>query len=174
MFTELDYNLFCRQCNDIVAKIDVEGYEYLEKSVAIDLKKTLQNLRLLGYVYGRRKSVSSIWFKMHRKNISFEDIKDVLAFRIICFQEWECYSILQEITRRYEVIENHTKDFIKSPKSNGYKSIHTVLIGPLDKKIEVQIRTQNMHAQAEEGSASHARYKEEKYLLCKMHYLTTW
>ncbi len=112
-------------------------------------------------IYGRLKTPYSIWLKMRKKNIALEQISDIIAFRIIVGTVHECYKALQIIHSCYLAIPNSFKDFIYNPKHNGYKSLHTVVIGPLQQKIEIQIRTKEMEEIAKVGSAAHWLYKQQ-------------
>ncbi len=112
-------------------------------------------------VTGRMKAPHSIWLKMRARKISFEQLSDVMAFRIVVEHINDCYLALGHLHRKYPIRPGRIKDYISLPRENGYRSIHTVLIGPYKEDIEVQIRTQQMHDQAEYGSASHWYYKEE-------------
>ena len=113
-------------------------------------------------VTGREKSVYSIWEKMHRRNVAFEQLSDIMAFRIVVPTKEECYAALGAIHSAYPVIAGRFKDYISTPKSNGYQSVHTgvTLREPRNQKIEVQIRTVEMHDVADNGVASHWLYKD--------------
>ncbi len=112
-------------------------------------------------VTGREKSPFSIWEKMQRRNIAFEQLSDIMAFRIVVRTRTDCYAALGAIHAAYPVIAGRFKDYISTPKSNGYQSLHTgvTLRKPLNQKIEVQIRTRDMHDIAENGVAAHWVYK---------------
>jgi len=112
-------------------------------------------------VLGREKTPFSIWEKMKRKNISFEQLSDVMAFRVIVPDILTCYKALGVIHSNYHIIPGFFKDFISLPKQNRYQSIHTVIIGPEKQKIEVQIRTLEMQEVAENGIAVHWSYKQK-------------
>ncbi|MGE3770590.1 MAG: bifunctional (p)ppGpp synthetase/guanosine-3',5'-bis(diphosphate) 3'-pyrophosphohydrolase [Bdellovibrionales bacterium] len=111
-------------------------------------------------VYGREKSPYSIWRKMQQKNITFEQLMDIMAFRIIVDDVSTCYAVLGIMHSEYHVIPGRFKDYISSPKPNGYKSLHTAIMGPENIRIEIQIRTQQMHDIAEMGVAAHWDYKQ--------------
>ena len=115
--------------------------------------------RVKATVRGRTKTPYSIWRKMQSKNISFEQLSDVMAFRVVVGSEDDCYRALGAINRTYRVIPGRLKDYISTPKQNGYRSLHTGVIGPLKQRIEVQIRTREMHEVAEYGVAAHWLYK---------------
>ncbi len=113
-------------------------------------------------VRGREKSPWSIWQKMHSRNVQFEQLSDIMAFRIVVPTREECYAALGAVHAAYPVIAGRFKDYISTPKANGYQSLHTgvTLREPRNQKIEVQIRTPDMHAVAENGVAAHWAYKE--------------
>ena len=113
-------------------------------------------------VTGREKSPFSIWEKMQRRNIAFEQLSDIMAFRIVVPTREQCYQALGAVHAGYPVIAGRFKDYISTPKSNGYQSVHTgvTLREPLNQKIEVQIRTAEMHEIAEAGVAAHWLYKQ--------------
>ncbi len=113
-------------------------------------------------VAGREKSPYSIWEKMHRRNVAFEQLSDIMAFRIIVPTKEACYAALGAVHSAYPVIAGRFKDYISTPKSNGYQSLHTgvTLREPRNQKIEIQIRTLDMNDVAENGVAAHWLYKE--------------
>ncbi len=125
------------------------------------LRQTLHEQGLpTAKVYGREKSVYSIWRKLEHKSISFEQLSDIMAFRIIVDSIGECYQALGIIHARYPVVPGRFKDYISTPKPNGYRSLHTGVIGPDRQRIEVQIRTSEMHEISELGVAAHWAYKQ--------------
>ncbi len=111
-------------------------------------------------VYGREKTPISIWRKMERRNIDFEQLADIMAFRVIVPDVAACYAALGAIHGAYVMLPGRFKDFISTPKPNGYRSLHTTVIGPEHRRIEVQIRTAEMHQVAELGVAAHWAYKQ--------------
>lgn len=111
-------------------------------------------------VTGREKTAYSIWRKMQRKNVAFEQLSDIMAFRVMVDSVEQCYQALGVIHARYPVVPGRFKDYISTPKPNGYRSIHTSVIGPERQRIEVQIRTADMHEVAELGVAAHWAYKQ--------------
>ena len=111
-------------------------------------------------VYGRPKHIYSIWRKMERKHLQFEDLYDIRAVRIICDRIEDCYNALGIVHSHYKHIAKEFDDYVANPKPNGYQSIHTVVYGPNNKTIEIQIRTEQMHNDAELGVAAHWKYKE--------------
>ena len=111
-------------------------------------------------VSGREKSPCSIWRKMQRKNVAFEQLSDVMAFRVLVDNIADCYHALGVIHSAYHVVPGRFKDYISTPKLNNYRSLHTGVIGPERQRIEVQIRTRDMHEIAEFGVAAHWSYKQ--------------
>ncbi len=113
-------------------------------------------------VTGREKSLYSIWEKMHQRNVAFEQLSDIMAFRVVVPCRESCYAALGAVHSAYPVIAGRFKDYISTPKANGYQSLHTgvTLREPRNQKIEVQIRTQDMHDVAEAGVAAHWLYKQ--------------
>ena len=111
-------------------------------------------------VQGREKRPYSIWRKMEEKQITFSRLADIYAFRIICASEEECYDALGAVHRHWRIVPGRFKDFISGPKANGYRSIHTTVYGRRGTRIEMQIRTREMHDVAETGVAAHWAYKD--------------
>ncbi len=120
----------------------------------------LKDSDIKGIVYGRPKHIYSIWKKMQQKSLDFEQLFDVRAVRIVVEELQGCYGALGLVHTSWKHLPKEFDDYVATPKSNGYQSIHTVVIGPEGKAIEVQIRTQQMHDDAELGVAAHWRYKE--------------
>jgi guanosine-3',5'-bis(diphosphate) 3'-pyrophosphohydrolase len=111
-------------------------------------------------VSGREKTPYAIWCKMQRKNVGFEQLSDVMAFRVLVAEIADCYHALGLIHSAYHVVPGRFKDYISTPKPNNYRSLHTGVIGPEQQRIEVQIRTHDMHEIAELGVAAHWSYKQ--------------
>ena len=124
------------------------------------LRSVLRKEGVEAEISGRQKTPYSIWRKMRRQNLETEDLTDVMAFRIVVSDVPECYRALGIIHRNYQVVMGRFKDYIATPKRNRYHAIHTGVIGPLQKKIEIQIRTHEMHEVAERGVAAHWYYKD--------------
>jgi len=136
------------------------GQDKLIPQIIDELQKTLEDQGLKAEVSGRRKTPYSTWMKMKQKNISIEQLSDIIAFRIIVDNVENCYRALGIIHTTYKMVPDTFQDFISTPKNNGYQSLHTVVIGPLLQKVEIQIRTHKMHDIAELGVAAHWRYKQ--------------
>ena len=115
-------------------------------------------------IIGRLKTPYSIWNKIKNKDISFEQLSDIMAFRIITNSSRDCYRALGAVHRKFPYIQDRFKDFISSPKPNGYRSLHTSVIGPKNKKIEIQFRSKVMNQIAEYGVAAHWKYKDPKII----------
>ncbi len=130
--------------------------------VSDQIKRKLAENNLECWVYGRAKRPFSIWRKLQDKKINFEQLSDVFAFRVIVHTEADCYKALGVMHTAWQAVPARFKDFISTPKPNGYKSLHTTLIGPERQRVEIQIRTQEMHDVAERGIAAHWRYRDVK------------
>ncbi|MFN3715173.1 MAG: RelA/SpoT family protein, partial [Thiobacillus sp.] len=115
---------------------------------------------IVGEVSGRPKHIASIVNKMRRKRLSFEQLYDIRAVRVLVKHEIDCYTVLGIVHNLWQPIPGEFDDYISKPKSNDYRSLHTAVIGPEERALEVQIRTFDMHNQAELGVAAHWRYKE--------------
>jgi GTP diphosphokinase / guanosine-3',5'-bis(diphosphate) 3'-diphosphatase len=131
------------------------------------LKEKLQNTGLDFEIYGRPKSIHSIWTKIKKKGVSFEEVYDLFAIRIIVNsapekEKEDCWKIYSMITDEYNPSPDRLRDWLSNPKSNGYEALHTTVMGPQGKWVEVQIRTKRMNDIAEKGLAAHWKYKEEK------------
>ncbi|HEY7774436.1 MAG TPA: GTP diphosphokinase [Marinagarivorans sp.] len=132
---------------------------YIDGVLAI-LKNALEkeNIRLAD-ISGRAKHIYSIWRKMRRKGISFSEVYDIRAVRILVDTEQDCYRVLGIVHSLWHNIPNEFDDYIANPKENGYRSLHTAVKGPANRVLEVQIRTEKMHEEAEFGVCAHWRYK---------------
>jgi len=126
----------------------------------IKLNQVLQDADIKATIYGRPKHIYSIWKKMQRKQLDVDELYDLRALRVIVENVTECYTVLGVIHMHWDSVPKEFDDYIAHPKPNGYQSLHTVLIGPEGKTIEIQIRTREMHEFAELGFAAHWRYKE--------------
>ena len=137
-----------------------ERGDKLVPQIEVELVKTLKEGGLDAQVSGREKTPYSIWRKMQTKNVSFEQLADIMAFRIIVADVAQCYQALGLLHGKFQVLPQRFKDYISVPKPNGYRSLHTGVIGPLGQRIEIQIRTEEMQDQAERGVAAHWIYKQ--------------
>jgi guanosine-3',5'-bis(diphosphate) 3'-pyrophosphohydrolase len=133
----------------------------LNGRISQQLKETLATAGVAAEVLGREKRPWSIWKKMERDSISFEQLSDIVAFRIVVPTREECYTALGIVHGRFQMVPERFKDYISTPKRNGYRSIHTTVIGPEKHRIEVQIRSREMHQEAELGVAAHWQYKQQ-------------
>jgi GTP diphosphokinase / guanosine-3',5'-bis(diphosphate) 3'-diphosphatase len=133
----------------------------LVKKIIKEIRSKFRRNNKYVEIQGREKSIYSVWKKMQKSSIPFENISDVYAFRIICANRADCYIALGIIHNIWPMIPGRFKDYISIPKSNGYSSIHTNVIGPLGRPIEIQIRTEKMHELNEYGVAAHWYYKEK-------------
>lgn len=124
-----------------------------------ELRETLEEAGIQATVSGREKTPYSIWLKMQRKNVGFEQLSDIMAFRVAVPSIEDCYRALGVIHSKYPMVPNRFKDYISTPKPNGYRSLHTGVFGPERHRIEVQIRTNEMHEVSELGVAAHWKYK---------------
>lgn len=133
--------------------------QYID-TIVHDLQSLLDSEHIRAEVYGRPKHIFSIWKKMQKKRLTFEQLFDIRAVRIIAERLQDCYAALGTVHASYKHLPNEFDDYIATPKANGYQSIHTVIVGPEGKSVEIQIRTQKMHQDAELGVAAHWKYKE--------------
>ncbi len=130
------------------------------KKIIKHLQKLMQDEGIDAEITGREKTRYSIWQKMQRKNVTFEQLSDIMAFRIVVKDIGECYHTLGVLHSSYPVVPGRFKDYISTPKPNGYRSLHTTILGPERQRIEIQIRTEEMHYEADLGVAAHWAYKE--------------
>ena len=134
----------------------------LFSKISEELQKALIDNNINATITGREKSCFSIWKKINSKRISLEQITDIIGFRIILEDVNDCYKVLGICHQKWKMVPGRFKDYISTPKSNNYASLHTTLIGPFKQRIEVQIRTRKMHDFAERGIASHWSYKDNE------------
>jgi GTP pyrophosphokinase len=134
---------------------------YLGELIA-DLQRHISEAGIKADVRGRPKHIYSIWKKMQRKGVKFEQLSDIRAVRVLVDDVRDCYTVLGLAHHLWAPITGEFDDYIAKPKSNDYRSLHTAVAGPAGKVVEVQIRTREMHEQAELGVAAHWRYKENK------------
>ncbi len=155
--------------NSDARKSIIDRLEYLKSKddniideIRYELKTIFIKEDLFCKIEGRIKSPFSIWNKIKNKNISFEQLSDIMAFRVTANSTRECYRCLGIIHRRFPYIQGRFKDFISTPKSNGYRALHTSVLGPKNKKIEIQFRSNVMEQIADYGVAAHWKYKDPK------------
>jgi len=149
---------------DLVSKVSKkkkERVKYIDDVKTIITKKLAEN-GITGDVSGRSKHLYSIYMKMERQGIDFDQIFDLIAFRIIVENVRDCYAVLGIIHASWKPVPGRFKDYIAMPKANMYQSLHSTVVGPFGERMEVQIRTEEMHRIAEEGIAAHWKYKEGK------------
>jgi GTP pyrophosphokinase len=132
---------------------------YIQQFVA-DTRAALKDAGINAEVYGRPKHIYSIWRKMQKKHLDFSDLYDVRAVRVVTKRLQDCYAALGIIHTLWHHIPREFDDYVANPKPNGYQSIHTVVLGPEGKTVEIQIRTEQMHQESELGVAAHWKYKE--------------
>jgi GTP pyrophosphokinase len=147
------------QLTDAVAQHRSSGQEYIDKVIEM-VQKMLKKNKLDAHVFGRTKHLYSTHQKMEQQGLSFEEIYDLIAFRIIVKSIKDCYAVLGLIHAEWKPIAGRFKDYISIPKANMYQSLHSTVIGPDGERIEFQIRTEDMHRVAEYGVAAHWQYKE--------------
>jgi GTP pyrophosphokinase/guanosine-3',5'-bis(diphosphate) 3'-pyrophosphohydrolase len=125
-----------------------------------DVEKAFANAKLPAQIFGREKTIYSIYSKMKEKHLSFAQVNDIFGFRVVVATLSECYVAMGVLHQLYKPVPGRFKDYIAIPKANGYQSLHTTLVSPLGTPVEFQIRTEPMHAVAEKGIAAHWLYKE--------------
>jgi GTP pyrophosphokinase len=142
-----------------LANTRLQREHYIEEFIET-IRSMLAEYNINAAIYGRPKHIYSIWKKMQRKQVPIDQLYDLRAIRIIVDDVDTCYEVLSLVHARWANIQEEFDNYISHAKSNGYQSIHTVVIGPLERPVEIQIRTEDMHQFAELGIAAHWRYKE--------------
>lgn len=137
----------------------VDRKQFIDDFVAF-LKKAMKAEGISAEIYGRPKHIYSIWRKMQKKSLEFDELFDVRAVRIVVERLQDCYAALGIVHTHFRHLPDEFDDYVANPKPNGYQSIHTVVLGPRGKTLEIQIRTQQMHEDSELGVAAHWKYKE--------------
>lgn len=138
-----------------------EKKKNLIEKIISDLQERLSAEDVKFEIFGREKKPYSIWEKMRKTSVGFHHLYDIMAFRIVVEDVGECYRVMGIINSSYNMIPGTFKDYISTPKENGYKSLHLAILGPFNKKIEIQIRDKKMHEVADRGVAAHWCYKEK-------------
>lgn len=149
-----EYSLISMRLEDINSR----SSNFIQNTL-IELRRIFKETDVDAVIVGRQKKAYSIWKKMHRRNVSLEQVNDIIAFRVIVHTVDECYRSLGIIHTNFQIMPGRFKDYISVPKLNGYRSLHTTVIGPMKLPMEVQIRTEEMHKVADEGIAAHWSYK---------------
>jgi len=146
----------------VMARLDslAERNRNLIGEIENQLSTSLRNHGIAARVYGRRKQPFSIWTKMERKSVGFEQLSDIFGFRVVMSDVEACYRALGVVHTTWPVVPGRFKDYISTPKQNDYRSIHTTVIGPGNQRVELQLRTEEMDRIAEFGIAAHAFYKD--------------
>ena len=162
---DLSFSILNKEARDLITERlkliksnRIDNFEYISK----DLMNELKENGVTATFTGREKSPFSIWRKMQNKKISLEHLSDIIGFRIIVSNISDCYKALGIFHSKYSAIPFKFKDYISTPKINKYQSIHTAIIGPKKQRVEIQIRTVQMHDFAERGIASHWKYKSSE------------
>ncbi|MDR0806490.1 MAG: GTP diphosphokinase [Enterobacteriaceae bacterium] len=137
----------------------------IDREVYIDnfvktVREAMEQEGIKGEIYGRPKHIYSIWRKMQKKSLAFEELYDVRAVRVVVERLQDCYAALGIVHTHFRHLPSEFDDYVANPKPNGYQSIHTVVFGPKGQAVEIQIRTRQMHEDAELGVAAHWKYKE--------------
>jgi len=165
------------------AQLEPEAYESIARrlrqlqegggdriaKIGSGLKLLLSRHGVDAEISGREKHPFSIWKKMQERHISFEQLSDIMAFRATVPDEEDCYRALGIVHRRWPMVPGRFKDYISTPKRNGYRSLHTSVIQAENTRVEIQIRTREMHAEAEFGLAAHWAYKQQKVSAAAQH-----
>ncbi len=156
-----------------VAKRDEDRQQYIQEVIEV-VKKAMTENGLQGEVSGRPKHLYGIYQKMEKQSISFEEVYDLAALRIITDTKMSCYAWLGIIHSLWRPLPGRFKDYIAIPKSNLYQSLHTTVVGPKGEHVEFQIRTEEMHRVAEQGIAAHWKYKEQRQIEEKEEKTFSW
>ncbi|UCD83505.1 MAG: bifunctional (p)ppGpp synthetase/guanosine-3',5'-bis(diphosphate) 3'-pyrophosphohydrolase [Deltaproteobacteria bacterium] len=156
-----------------IAKSRKEREKYIKEVEGI-IKEILTKQGITADVSGRPKNLYSINQKMEKYDLDFDQVYDIIAFRVIVGSIRDCYQALGTIHSHWKPIPQRIKDYIAMPKANGYQSLHTTVIGPYGERVEIQIRTEQMHSVAEGGIAAHWKYKEGKVIQEKSDWEFAW
>jgi len=162
---DLSFKVLNNKARELIkARLDKVKYDKVNNfnSISLQLSELLNEHKINASIVGREKTPFSIWRKVQKKRISLEQISDIVGFRIILDNIQDCYKTLGIFHNKWNCIPGKFKDYISSPKINDYQSLHTAVIGPNKRPIEIQIRTMQMHEFAERGIASHWKYKSSE------------
>ena len=140
----------------------VQESEIVIPMISVELQDAVEQTGIECSVSGRLKTAYSIWRKMQRKKVTMDQLSDIMAFRVLVPTTDDCYRALGSIHAHYPTVMGRFKDYVSTPKRNGYQSLHTGVIGPENHKIEIQLRTPEMHEVAENGVAAHWDYKNQE------------
>ncbi len=143
-------------------KVSKKKNNKIVKEITDKISKILELNNVKALVSGREKSIYSVWQKLENKSKSLEQLSDLFGFRIYVDELVDCYSTLGVLHQNWQAVPGLFKDYISTPKKNGYQSIHTTLVGPSNHRVEIQIRTKEMHEINERGVAAHWAYKDKK------------
>ncbi len=147
------------QIKEGIEQYQKDAEEYINKVCDL-LRSLLDENNISGRVTGRAKHVYSVWHKMRQQQLNLDEVHDLIAFRVLVDSLKDCYSVLGVVHSKWKPVPGKFKDYISMPKANMYRSLHTTVIGPEGDRIEIQIRTHEMHQLAEYGVAAHWKYKE--------------
>jgi GTP pyrophosphokinase/guanosine-3',5'-bis(diphosphate) 3'-pyrophosphohydrolase len=162
---DLSFKVLNNNARELIKKrLDKVKYDKVNNfnSISLQLSELLNEHQINASIIGREKTPFSIWRKVQKKRISLEQISDIVGFRVILNNVGDCYKTLGVFHKQWNCIPGKFKDYISSPKINDYQSLHTAVIGPNRRPIEIQIRTMQMHEFAERGIASHWKYKSSE------------
>ena len=156
----------------------LEDNQVVERQITAKVMEQLEGLleenKIPGEVTGRIKSIYSIYKKMTQQHLTLDEMHDIMAFRVLVHDLKDCYAVLGLVHSQWKPVHGRFKDYISQPKTNGYQSLHSTVIGPEGERIEIQIRTVDMHRQAEHGVASHWLYKEDGHINSRDMEQFTW
>jgi ppGpp synthetase/RelA/SpoT-type nucleotidyltranferase len=162
-----DPNLFADGINAYISlsKSFVKAYASRRRTLALvmqDISSLARNVAPGAELHGRVKSIQSIWGKMRTDRLDSDQVLDTIGVRVITPDTEKCYQLVERIYRRFKVMEGEYDDYIKRPKPNGYRSLHTTILASDGHPVEVQVRTRQMHAFAKRGAAAHWLYKQRR------------
>ncbi|MDR1334802.1 MAG: bifunctional (p)ppGpp synthetase/guanosine-3',5'-bis(diphosphate) 3'-pyrophosphohydrolase [Holosporaceae bacterium] len=160
------YNLHPTEYTFINRKLEqmkINDSEFITNTIS-ELSRIFRDAGIDAEINGRGKKAYSIWKKMQKRNVNLEQINDIVAFRVIVKTVQQCYLSLGVIHTNFQIMPGKFKDYISIPKLNNYRSLHTTIIGPFSQRVEIQIRTEEMHRVADDGAAAHWSYKDSNVI----------